>query len=112
MKIAVPTAEGKLSMHFGHCEKFTVFTVDEASKAVTGEEVLDAPPHEPGLLPRWLGEKDVNIIIAGGIGQRAISLFEQRNIRVICGAPSDSAVNIVNNYLAGKLISGDNACNH
>ena len=27
-KIAIPLAEGKLCMHFGHCEKFAIIEVD------------------------------------------------------------------------------------
>lgn len=34
-------------------------------------------PHEPGFLPVWLALQGVTHIIAGGMGQRAISLFNQ-----------------------------------
>lgn len=112
MKIAVPTAQGKLSMHFGHCEKFTLIDIDENGKKIENTTAVDAPPHEPGLLPKWLGEKKVNLIIAGGMGQRAQGLFMQQNIEVLVGAPSDTPENLVKMYMAGELVCGTNACDH
>lgn len=57
MKIAVPTAQGKLCMHFGHCEMFTVIDIDETNKKIETTTAIEPPPHEPGVLPKWLGEK-------------------------------------------------------
>ena len=57
MKIAVPVANGMLCMHFGHAPEFVVLTVDDSTKIITSSETLVAPEHEPGLLPKWLGEK-------------------------------------------------------
>jgi len=111
MKIAIPVANNKLSMHFGHCETFAIFTIKN-EKAIENIETLDAPPHEPGLLPNWLAEKEVSIIIAGGMGQRAQALFTQKNIQVIVGAPSESPEQIVKLYLNGELQTGTNACDH
>ena len=80
MKFAVPMAEGKLTAHFGHCQQLALIEVEE--EEIKNTEVLTPPPHEPGVLPRWLGELGANVIIAGGIGQRAISLFNENNIKV------------------------------
>jgi predicted Fe-Mo cluster-binding NifX family protein len=112
MKIAIPVANGQLCMHFGHCETFAVLTVDAATKKITGCENLVPPPHEPGVLPRWLGEQKVNVIIAGGMGQRAQQLFAEQNISVVVGAPSAAPEALVTAYLAGTLVSGTNACDH
>ncbi len=112
MKIAIPTANGKLNMHFGHCAAFTLLDVDTASNTITGTCEIDAPPHEPGLLPPWLAERGVNLIIAGGMGQRAQSLFIDQNIEVIVGAPSETPEELATAYMAGKLETGMNACDH
>jgi predicted Fe-Mo cluster-binding NifX family protein len=112
MKIAIPTAQGKLSLHFGHCEKFTIIEVDKDNKIIKNTTTLDSPPHEPGLLPKWLGEKNVNMIIAGGMGQRAQALFNNQNIQVIVGAPADTPENIVKLYMNNSLVCGNNACDH
>jgi predicted Fe-Mo cluster-binding NifX family protein len=111
MKFAVPVANGKLNMHFGHCEAFAMFEVNN-ERTIISEEEIKAPPHEPGLLPRWLGEKGVTTVIAGGMGNRAQQLFANQNIKVITGAPSISASELVTQYLSGELVTGANACDH
>ena len=64
MQIAVPIAEGQLARHFGHCAQFAVFEVDAENRHIVSEDVLDAPPHQPGLLPVWLKEHGVDLVIA------------------------------------------------
>jgi len=112
MKIAIPLAAGKLSLHFGHCEEFALLDVDPDTKTVKDKSLLKAPPHEPGVLPRWLGEHGANVIIAGGMGQRAQSLFAQQNIEVVVGAPADTPEEIAKSYLDGTLKPGTNLCDH
>ena len=112
MKIAIPLAEGKLTMHFGHCASFALIEVDAQTKKIIKREDVAAPPHKPGLLPPWLAERGATVIIAGGMGQRAQELFAQQGIQVVVGAPSDTPEVIVNNFLAGTLQVGDNVCDH
>ena len=112
MKIAIPLANGKLAMHFGHCERFAIVDVDPEAKRILQREDMDAPPHEPGLLPPWLAERGVNMLIAGGMGQRAQDLFAQRGIKVLVGAPAGTPEHLVGEYLAGTLRAGENACDH
>ncbi|MCF7918442.1 MAG: NifB/NifX family molybdenum-iron cluster-binding protein [Candidatus Cloacimonetes bacterium] len=112
MRIAIPVTDGKLSAHFGHCEKFIIFDADEAGKKIIKEEVLIPPAHEPGLLPRWLAEQKANVIIAGGMGQRAQDLFTQNDIKVEVGAAAKSPRQLVENYLNNELETGSNLCDH
>lgn len=112
MRIAIPIAEGKLAMHFGHCEQFALVDVDTEKKSIVATALETPPPHEPGVLPKWLSEKGANLIIAGGMGSRAQDLFAAQNIKVVVGAASDSPEKIVNAYLGGTLQSGDNVCDH
>ncbi|OPL15498.1 MAG: hypothetical protein AVO39_08040 [delta proteobacterium MLS_D] len=112
VKIAIPLAEGRLAMHFGHCERFAVIEVDTKTKKILNREDLESPPHEPGLLPRWLAERGATVIIAGGMGQMAKNLFEERGIHVMVGAPSETPEYLVDDYLAGQLQLGDNVCDH
>jgi len=111
-RIAVPLAEGKLAQHFGHCEQFAIIDVDPRMRVLGGREDVTPPPHEPGLLPRWLGERGVNLIIAGGMGQRALALFAERGIEVVVGAPVDTPENLVGVWMDGLLVGGDNVCDH
>jgi predicted Fe-Mo cluster-binding NifX family protein len=112
MKIAIPVAEGKLCMHFGHCEQFALVDADEKAKKVTGKRMLTPPPHEPGVLPKWLHEQGANVIIAGGMGQRAQSLFAENGIKVVVGASAETPEQLVSQYLEGTLVAGVNVCDH
>jgi len=112
MKIAIPLAEGKLCMHFGHCEQFALLDVDKKAKKITKKQLLTPPPHEPGVLPKWLHEQGANVIIAGGMGQRAQSLFAENGIKVVVGAPGEEPEKIAAAYLAGTLQAGENVCDH
>jgi len=112
MKIAIPLTNGKLSMHFGHCERFALVEVDPVQKLIVKREDLEAPPHEPGLLPKWLAERGANVIIAGGMGGRAQGLFAERGIEVVVGAPVDTPERLAADFLAGTLEIGGNFCDH
>ncbi|WP_422477437.1 NifB/NifX family molybdenum-iron cluster-binding protein [Pleomorphochaeta sp. DL1XJH-081] len=112
MKIAIPTAEGKLNLHFGHCKAFSLIDVDPTTKKIVRTEEIPAPRHEPGVLPRFLGELGVDVIIAGGMGMSAQNLFSAQGIEVVIGAPSKAPHELVTEYVSGTLISGDNVCDH
>ena len=112
MRIAIPLHEGTLCQHFGHCETFAVIDADADSTRITNREDLTPPPHEPGVLPRWLCEKKVNIIIAGGMGQRAQQLFAQNNIIVVIGAKAGTPEELALAYLQNTLETGINICDH
>lgn len=112
MKIAIPMAEGRLCMHFGHCEQFALVDADGKTKKITGQTFLTPPPHEPGVLPKWLREQGANVILAGGMGSRAQALFAENGIKVVIGAPAETPEALVAKYLEGTLVSGANACDH
>lgn len=112
MKIAIPVAGGRLCMHFGHCEQFAMVDVDPVGKKILSKTFLTPPPHEPGLLPRWLAEKGATCIIAGGMGSRAQGLFRESNITVVTGAQPNDPEMIIDDFLNERLELGVNACDH
>ncbi|HPO85321.1 MAG TPA: NifB/NifX family molybdenum-iron cluster-binding protein [Candidatus Hydrogenedentes bacterium] len=112
MKIAIPLSEGRLSMHFGHCEQFAIVEVDPERKQVLSRQDEPSPPHQPGLLPEWLAARGVDVVIAGGMGTRAQSLFAAHGIEVRVGAPSETPEKLAAAYIAGTLQQGDNFCAH
>ena len=112
MKIAIPVVNGKLNLHFGHCVGFDVYEANEQAKTLGEKSYIEAPPHEPGLLPKFLHEKGINLIIAGGMGSRAQELFVQNGVKVFVGAPCDTSEKLAQDYLNGTLTTGDNACDH
>ncbi|HNQ35387.1 MAG TPA: NifB/NifX family molybdenum-iron cluster-binding protein [bacterium] len=112
MKIAIPLAAGRLSMHFGHCEQFALLDVDPEKKSILNRADVTPPPHQPGLLPPWLAEQGVTLVIAGGMGQRAQDLFARQGIKVVIGAPAESPEKLAADFLSGNLKEGENVCDH
>jgi predicted Fe-Mo cluster-binding NifX family protein len=108
--IAIPVGNNYLCQHFGHCKKFAVYTTK--NKEVTGASYLVPPPHEPGVIPSWLASQGVTHVIAGGMGQRAVSLFNRQNITVFTGAEEQPSGTLVEDFLCDKLTTGVNACDH
>jgi predicted Fe-Mo cluster-binding NifX family protein len=112
MKIMIPLADGKLTAHFGHCSEFACLDLDAENREVVTEVRMPAPPHEPGLLPKWLAERGADLVIAGGMGQRAQDLLVAQGVDVIVGAPELEPAAIVAKWVSGELGSGKNSCDH
>ncbi len=112
MRIAIPVAQDRLSPHFGHCDQFAIFDIDDNLKKIINRNDAIPPAHAPGVLPKWLHENNVSVIIAGGMGQRAQQLFVQNGIEVVIGATTSSPEELVSAYLGGTLETGDNICDH
>ncbi len=112
MKYAIPCVNGRLSMHFGHCQEFVMIEADEKTKSIESKSSIIPPPHEPGLLPKWLHEQGADVIIAGGMGTRAQDLFQANGIRVVTGVQDATPEELVLSYMSGSLVTGANACDH
>jgi Mrp family chromosome partitioning ATPase/predicted Fe-Mo cluster-binding NifX family protein len=107
MKIAVASEKENVTEHFGHCESFTIFHVE--NNQINKSEVIPNPGHKPDFLPNFLNDMGVNAIISGGMGAGAIEIFNEKGIKVITGA-SGKARTAVEQYLEGKLISTNSVC--
>lgn len=112
MRIAIPCSDGRLDPHFGHCRQFALIDLDEPGQAIIARRNVEAPPHEPGKLPAWVAEQGATLVLAGGMGNRAIALFARHGVEVIVGAPEIDPEMAVHAYLAGEIGDGVNACDH
>lgn len=110
MRYAVPVSGGLMSAHFGHCEQFALIDVDEESGKITRKELIPSPGHQPGFLPGWLAEQGANVVIAGGMGPRAVELFQENGVRVVLGARENDPEQAVLSLVSGSLAIGDNTC--
>ncbi|OPX28284.1 MAG: ATPase [Gemmatimonadaceae bacterium 4484_173] len=110
MRIAIPMVNGAISMHFGHCNSFAF--VDVENNEITGINEMIPPPHEPGLFPAWVAQQGATLVIAGGMGSRAQSLFVQNGVQVVVGANGADTREVVRNYLDGSLETTGNTCDH
>ena len=107
IRIAVASDNGMVAEHFGHCEGFEVFDVE--NKQIVKSETVANPGHRPGFLPNFLADRGVNVIISGGMGPGAVEIFNQRNIEVIIGAKGN-AEEAAEAYLQGTLRSSGSVC--
>ena len=107
MRIAVASDGNIVSGHFGHCEGFTIYEVED--KNIKSQNVLENPGHKPGFLPRYLAEQKIDVIIAGGMGETAQALFNENNIEVVVGAAGDKG-QAVKSFLNGELKSTGSVC--
>ncbi|NLJ40404.1 MAG: dinitrogenase iron-molybdenum cofactor [Clostridiales bacterium] len=107
MKIAVASEGNTITQHFGHCENFNIFDVQD--EEIKGVESVPNPGHRPGFLPEFLNDLGVNVIISGGMGAGAIEIFREKDIKVVTGihgAPREAA----ENYIKGRLDITDEPC--
>ena len=110
LRVGFPTNDGvTVEEHFGHCEKFAVYSIEEGK--VVGKEFLTAPEHAPGVFPRFIAANNINVVITGGMGQRAIDLIKANGGQVILGA-SGKIEDVLAVYLEGSLYSKGSACAH
>ncbi|MFA7032532.1 MAG: NifB/NifX family molybdenum-iron cluster-binding protein [Bacilli bacterium] len=107
IKIAVASEKEVISQHFGFCSNFNIYDVE--NKQILKKEVLSNPGHQPGFLPHFLKDRQVNVVICGGIGGGAIQIFNEENIEVITGA-NGLAEEAVKAYIAGKLKTTGSVC--
>ncbi len=108
-KIAVPTESGKVAGHFGRCPEYTILNTED--KEIREKNVIENPGHQPGFLPRFLNNKEVDCIIAGGMGVKAVNLFQEKDIEVVTGAQGE-VESCVRAYLEDSLEASDNICDH
>jgi len=110
LRIAVPSncdsgLDGPISEHFGHTPCFVL--IDIEGDAIKDVKVIRNPhylEHRPGVVPEFLAEKGVNLIICRGMGWRAQNIFQQYGIKVITGAEGRIR-DAIRAYLEGRLVS-------
>lgn len=110
MKIAVTTRDNQVDDHFGHCEAFTIFTVDENNK-ITDSELLPSPSGcgcKSNIIP-ILCQKGVSLILTGNIGQGAINMLSANGIEVCRGCHGDVR-EVTEAFLQGYLIDSQGVC--
>lgn len=107
MKIAVASEKEMVTEHFGHCENFNIFSVE--NNVITESNSIPNPGHKPGFLPNFLNDMGVEVIISGGMGGGAIDIFNEKGIEVITGA-TGNAKSLVEEYIKGNLKSTGSVC--
>jgi ATP-binding protein involved in chromosome partitioning len=110
--IAIPIIDGQEVGHLGEAQRFALVETDPSGCAIVRSRVVEAPPHEPGSFPRWLREQGVQMVIAAGIGQRALDNLSHHGIEVRIAQPGAQAESLVVAWLAGQLTRMPNGCDY
>ncbi|MDD4941159.1 MAG: NifB/NifX family molybdenum-iron cluster-binding protein [Candidatus Omnitrophica bacterium] len=107
MRIAISTDGDLVSAHFGRCPSFTIVDIENGKVAKRAE--VANPGHQPGAIPQFLHEKGVHCIVAGGMGMRAQTFFEEYDIRTVVGV-SGRIDDVVDQLAQGTLQGGESLC--
>ena len=111
MKIAIPTRDGRVDDHFGHCKEYTVFSVE--NKTITCSETIPSPEGCgcKSNIAFVLRQAGVNVMLAGNMGDGALNVLNAQNIMVIRGC-SGNVEDVATAYLNGTLEDSGIGCQH
>ncbi|MBP1925361.1 putative Fe-Mo cluster-binding NifX family protein [Sedimentibacter acidaminivorans] len=111
MKIALPSRQNNIDDHFGHCEYFTVFTINDDNKEITSQETI-ASPAGCGCksnIAQILSKMGVKVMIAGNMGEGAVNVLNNAGIEVLRGCSGD-VKNVALKWLDGTLVDSGDSC--
>ena len=96
-----------VSPHFGRCPFFVLVDVEDSRiGTVHVEKNPHYPDHQPGQIPGFIDGLGANVMMSGGMGRRAIMLFQQLGIEGVTGAYG-SARQALERYLGGGLVGAE-----
>ncbi|MBC8213125.1 MAG: NifB/NifX family molybdenum-iron cluster-binding protein [Candidatus Marinimicrobia bacterium] len=118
MKIAIPTRNEKIDGHFGHCEYYTIFELDN-NKNVVSQQRYDSPAGcgcKSNIIPQ-LANLGVTVMLAGNMGDGAIINLNSAGISVVRGCSGD-VTGVLQSWLTGNVKDSGigcrepHSCNH
>ena len=111
MKIAVPTRDGMVDDHFGHCDHYTIYTIE--NKTITATQTLPSPQGCgcKSNIASTLADIGVEVMLAGNMGQGALNKLSAAGIRVIRGCRG-SVEALIKSSLAGFVFDSGVTCDH
>lgn len=111
MKIALPTRQNLIDNHFGHCEYFTIFTIDDNTKEIITQETVESPVGCgcKSNIAQTLSESGVKIMLAGNMGIGAVNVLNNSGIEVLRGCSGD-VKKVAQQWLDGTLMDSGDTC--
>jgi len=110
MKIAVPTRGNVVDDHFGHCESYTVFTVDD-NHQIKETEIFPSPQGCgcKSNIAAILKDQGVSVMLAGNMGNGALNVLTNHGIDVFRGC-SGNVQELTREFLFGKITDSGQGC--
>jgi predicted Fe-Mo cluster-binding NifX family protein len=111
MKIALPTRQNQIDSHFGHCEYFTVLTVDDISKEIISQDTVKSPEGCgcKSDIASVLSGMGVTVMLAGDMGEGAVHVLNSSGIQVLRGC-SGNIIDVAVKWLCGVLEDSGESC--
>ncbi len=111
-KIAVPTKENNVDNHFGHCDAYTIFSINQKNQ-IEGAEIVPSPAGCgcKSDIASTLQQMGVTTMLAGNMGDGALNKLKNHGIDVLRGCSGNVRV-VVENYISGKTVDSGIGCNH
>lgn len=112
MIFAIPTRDGQVDHHFGHCAYYTVVEVND-QKEIVRTFTLDSPEGCgcKSNIAYQMQEMGITLMLAGNIGQGAVNKLASCGIEVIRGCEGD-VMQLAKDYLDGKVKDNEQVCDH
>jgi predicted Fe-Mo cluster-binding NifX family protein len=112
MKVAVPTRGNAVDDHFGHCEAYTVFTIDD-NKKIVSSEILPSPQGCgcKSNIASVLQEMGVTVMLAGNMGNGALNVLMSHGIEVYRGNSGDVR-KLTEAFLQDNVSDSGEGCHH
>ena len=110
MKIALPSDGSQVDEHFGHCQCFTIFEVDDKNQ-IASEETLTPPAGcgcKSNIVPQ-LADMGVSVMLAGNMGGGAVNILASHGIQVVRGCSGD-VHEVARAWLAGQVTDSGMGC--
>ncbi len=110
MKIALPSNQNQVDAHFGHCQYFTIFTVNDKNQ-ITAEEKVNSVEGCgcKSNIVQTLSELGVDLMLAGNMGDGAVNVLNRFGIKVLRGCSGDVKT-VTEKWLAGSLEDSGISC--
>ena len=111
MKIAVPTRDGMIDDHFGHCAYYTIFDVE--NNEIVSTSRLQSPQGcgcKSGIAAD-MEAMGISVMLAGNMGEGAKNKLESHNIKVVRGCRGNIEM-VVRAYLIGLIKDSGEGCSH
>lgn len=110
MKIAIPTRDGRVDDHFGHCQAYSIFTA-ENDRITDGPEILPSPQGCgcKSNIASVLREMGITVMLAGNMGQGALNVLNSQGIAVYRGCAGDVR-EVAEAFLRGAIADSGEGC--
>lgn len=105
-RVAIPIVDNKLSEHFGGCNFYEIFEIENGKVSRSSVEVPTVSDVDD--LPMWLAQRGISDVIVYKIKKQIILLFAQKKINLFVGIRQETPEKLIEAYLNGQLESDEN----